>query len=149
MTQMIRFPLELARPAASNADRSGPAVRLALQPARQLVRDGDGTAARIVCAAVISTHQPVLAQNAELLLDTVTVLAAARGFRAIERLIAATESRSVRISAAPARAVDPGARSAMAGSVERVTISEACLEDPWMLRHWCEQLLAGPGASPA
>ena len=144
MTQAIRFPIKLARLNESTADISSPAVRGALQSAWRLVNDGDQAAARLMCAATIAANQPMLARDAGLLLDTVTVLAAARGFRAIERLLAATSGRSVRVRVEPVRPPDTG--SNCAGCVERYTISETCLQDPWLTRQWSEQLLGHPAA---
>ena len=144
MTQVIRFPLKLARAAGSTADDSSAAVRLALQSAWQLVHDGDRAAARLVCAATVAANQPLIARDAALLLDTVTVLAAARSFRAIERLLAAASGRSVRVSVGPARTPEHG--FSRPGCMERHTISETCLEDPWLTRQWSEQLLGSRAA---
>ena len=125
-------------------ESSEPDMRRALQSAWQHVHDGDLMEARMVCGAAIAVHQPALEQDAALLLDTVTVLAAARGLRAIERLLSAVSGRSVRVSIGAMSATEacsPGR------SVERHAVSEACLDDPWLLRQWCEQLLRSSSAS--
>ena len=93
----------------------------------------------MVCSALVAVYQPTLAQDSLLLLETVTVLAEAHAFRAIERLLAATAGRTVQVNLGPTRDSDtiPGSR----GATERHTISKACLRDPRLTRQWGERLL--------
>ena len=130
------------------------AIRWRLEEARSLARAGDTRAARLLCADIVLEHQVRLHDNRDLLCQVVAVLAHARGFQLLSRLLRAVDGRTIRVSvtAAPGSAASPPhlIRGSVLDGVEVFAIDESLFTDPScdaVIDRWSTRLLqAGVGA---
>lgn len=121
--------------------RCADAIPDAFASAWRHVRSGELYAARMTVARMVMQHQPRLAADRALLAETVAVLAAAHGARAISRLLAAASGRWVQVALAPLPGRVDGCDVMAIGPACPELSSTADVADLAALRRWSESVV--------